>query len=171
MAERHLSARWLAAAVLVSLMAPALPLRAEPATAALSGVIRSAEQHPLAGARLLVAEREGGEVTRSEWTTDDGSFAIAGLEPGRYDLAVEIDSGLYVIRAPIDLLPGVNRAVQIAVGSAEADAARTGEPLPSAWNNPAVAGAIVLGLAILIGVLVKNATEDEISATTVQTGN
>ncbi len=169
MAQRHISARWLALAVIVSLLGPVLPAGAEPATAALSGVIRSAEdQTPLAGARMLVADRENAEVTRSEWTAADGNFSIAELDPGRYDLAVEVEGGLYLIRAPIDLMPGVKRAVQIAVGIAEReDEENAREPLPSSWDNPAAAGAIVLGLALLIGVFVKNATDDEVTTTTV----
>ncbi len=171
MAQRHISARWLAQAVIVSLLGPVLPAAAKPATATLSGVIRSAEdQTPLAGARILVADRENAEVTRSEWTAADGNFSIAELDPGRYDLAVEVQGGLYLIRAPIDLVPGVKRAVQIAVGIVEpeddkTDNENTRAPLASAWDNPVAAGAIVLGLAILIGVLVKNATDDEVAST------
>ncbi len=165
MAQRHISARWLALAMIVSLLGPVLPAGAEPATAALSGVIRSAEEGtPVAGARILVADRENAAVTRSEWTAADGNFSIAELDPGRYDLAVEVHGGLYLIRAPIDLMPGVKRTVQIAVGTAEREGdGNAREPLPSSWDNPAAAGAIVLGLAILIGVLVKNATEDEVT--------
>ncbi len=172
MVQRHIWARWLAPAVIVSLLGPALPAAREPATAALSGVIRSAaDQTPLAGARILVAYRENAEVTRSEWTTADGNFSIAELDPGRYDLAVEVQGGLYLIRAPIDLVPGVKRAVQIAVGTAQLEEdGNAGAPLPSAWDNPAAAGGIVLGLAILIGVLVKNATSDEIVSTNTNNG-
>ena len=172
MAQRSMTARLLALAVIVSLPGPLLTAAAEPAAAALSGVIRSAaDRTPLAHARLLVADRENGEVTRSEWTAADGNFSIARLDPGRYDLAVEVEGGLYLIRAPIDLMPGVNRAVQIAVGIAEReDDGNAREPLPSSWDNPAAAGAIVLGLAILIGVLVKNATADEVTSTNTNTG-
>ena len=89
-AQRYLPARLPALAVIVSLLTPVLPAAAEPAAAALSGVIRSAaDQAPLSHARLLVADRENGEVTRSEWTGADGNFSIAGLDPGRYDLAVD----------------------------------------------------------------------------------
>jgi len=167
MAQRHILARLLVPVVIVSLLGPVLQAGAGPTAAALSGVIRSAaDQTPLADARLLVADRESGQVTRSGWTAADGNFSIAGLDPGRYDLAVEVESGLYLIRAPIDLMPGVSRPVQIAVGiAAPEDDGNAGEPLPSAWDNPAAAGAIVLGLAILIGVLVKNATEDEVTST------
>jgi hypothetical protein len=175
MAQRHISARLLAVAVIVSLAGPVLPAAAEPASAALSGVIRSAaDQSPLADVRLLVVDRESAEVTRSEWTVADGNFSIAELDPGRYDLAVEVQGGLYLIRAPLDLMPGVQRAVQIAVGIVEpeddkTDNENTRAPLPSAWDNPVAAGAIVLGLAILIGVLVKNATGDEITSTNTNT--
>ena len=175
MAQRHISAKLLALAVIVSLAGPVLPAAADPASAALSGVIRSAaDQTPLADVRLVIVDRESAAVTRSEWTVADGNFSIAELDPGRYDLAVEAQGGLYLIRAPLDLMPGVKRAVQIAVGIGEPgddqnvnENAR--EPLPSSWDNPVAAGAIVLGLAVLIGVLVKNATGDELTSTNTNT--
>ena len=166
MAQHNVSGRLVALAVIVSLTGPGLPAGAEPAVAALSGVSRSAaDQAPLAGARLLVVDRENGEATRSEWTAADGNFSIAGLDPGRYDLAVEVQGGLYLIRAPIDLVPRVKRTVQIAVGIAELEGEESARaPLPSLRDNPVAAGVIVLGLAVVIGVLVKNATDDELAS-------
>ncbi len=168
MAQPKLNARLLAVAVVLSLQAPLVStvstLAAEPPTALITGVLRSATDHsPMAGARLLVSDRKTGEISRSDETGSDGSFVIADLNSGEYDLAVEVDGGLFVIRTPIYLVGGVKRTVQIAVGVAEtADAT---EAKASAWDNPAAAGAMVLGLAILVGAAVKNLTEDEVTAT------
>jgi hypothetical protein len=60
--------------------------------------------------------------------------------------------------------------VQVAVGvdlPTVADAA-SAEASPNIWTNPFSAGALVLGLAIVVGVLVKEATDAELVSTTFQ---
>jgi hypothetical protein len=168
MRQRSVTARLLAAVVVAALPAPSLPAVPEPGSAELGGVILTAEQTHLAGARLLAADPAQGKVYRSEPTAPNGSFALSGLEPGTYDLAVEVDGGLYLVEDPLYLVAGVKRTVRIAVGAepppepgvpSPRDA--TTEQAPSLWNNPVSAGAIVLGIAIVVGVLVANATEDD----------
>lgn len=154
-------ARLLAALLIVALPAPGLAARAEPATGGLTGVIRAANNTPLAGARLLATEDAENTVFRSEPTTDDGNFSLGELEPGTYRLAVEVDEGIYLVRYPVPVVAGVNRAVQIALGeTADASSGRAA-PETSVWNNPYTAGAIVLGVAIVVGILIKNVTDDE----------
>jgi hypothetical protein len=161
-----------ATVVIVALSAPGFAARAEPASGGLTGVIRTADRSPLAGARLLAAQADDGEVFRSEPTTGDGSFTLSDLPPGSYSLAVEIDDGIYLVQDPLPVVAGVKRVVQIAVGvepsgsTGSVASATAGEtPTPSVWSNPYSAGAIVLGLAIIVGVLVKNVTDDELAAT------
>jgi hypothetical protein len=176
MRQRSVTARVLAAIVVAALPAPCFSALAEPQSAELSGVILTAKQTHLAGARLLAADPEQGKVYRSEPTPSNGSFTLSGLEPGTYELAVEVDGGLYLVKDPLYLVAGVRRTVRIAVGAeppadggvpSPGDAAP--EPSPSAWNNPVSAGAIVLGIAIVVGVLVENATGDEVTSTQVNT--
>jgi hypothetical protein len=174
MRKRSVTAKLLAAVVVAALPVPCLPALPEPASAELGGVILTAKQTHLAGARLLAADPARGEVYRSEPTAPNGSFTLPGLEPGTYDLAVEVDGGLYLVEDPIYLVAGVKRTVRIAIGvepprGGDAPSPREAapEPSPSVWNNPVSAGAIVLGIAIVVGVLVANATEDEISSTQV----
>ncbi len=150
---------------------PWYPALAETQSAGLSGVIRGADRAPLEGARLLAADPDSGRVVRSDQSTPDGNFVLT-LEAGTYELAVEVDGGLYLVEKPMELVAGVARPVQIAVGVGDADgtigaAAADGSPRPasSVWNNPASAGALVLGLAIVVGIIVNNATDDEINAT------
>lgn len=141
------------------------PLSHAASTAGLEGVIRDDRQQPLSGVRLLAVHRESGLDSRSERTADDGGFRLAGLAAGRYDLAVESDAGIYIVGQPVDLVSDVQRHVQIAV-TAEALPAATSidRSRSSLWNNPLTAGAIVLGAAILVGVLVKDLTDDELDA-------
>lgn len=167
MSERHWMAGPLAAATIVALVAAWLPTHAEPAPAGITGVIRSADRAPLAGVRLLAADPGSGRVHRSEPTSGEGSFTLSGLTPGRYDLAVETDKGLYLVKDPLYLVAGVQRTVQIAVGEGPPTAAEQGasQPAPGIWNSPFAAGALVLGFAIVIGILVKEATDDELNST------
>jgi len=141
--------------------------------AALSGVIRDAARTPLAGARLWAAPTGGARLFRSEPAGPDGGFELGGLPAGPCDLAIELDGGLYVVEAPVVLVPGIKRAVQVSVGrAATGPLSPAAEPTPDAggarssvWNNPLSAGLIVLGAAIVVGAVVKNVTDDEPNAT------
>jgi hypothetical protein len=151
----------------------ALPVAWTPAAAApdrseLVGTIRTSAGTPLEGARVLAADADRGEVHRSEPSGPDGGFTLSDLPPGTYDLAVQTDEGVWLVREPLYLVAGARRTLRIAVG--EEPASGTGAPeqaSPSVWNNPFSAGAIVLGAAIVVGALVKRATEDEEPATPV----
>jgi len=141
------------------------PLAHATSTAGLQGVIRDERQQPLAGVRLLASHRDSGVATRSAPTAKDGGFNVSGLAAGRYDLAIESDAGLYLVPQPVDLVPGLQRHVQIAI-AAETTAAPPSidRSKASMWNNPLSAGAIVLGAAIIVGALVKDLTDDESTA-------
>ena len=161
----------LAAALTIAVLPVAwTPAAQPPGRAELAGTIRTTAGTPLEGARLLAADSDRGEVHRSAPTDADGGFTLADLPPGTYDLAVETDEGVYLVRDPLYLVDGVRRTLRIAVGAAPADQAGGGaspEATPSVWNNPLTAGALVLGIAIVVGALVKRATEDEGPATPV----
>jgi len=160
--QRWASGRLLAAALIMALPAPWFSVLAEPGTARLSGVIQTRERVPLAGVRVLAADPERGSVRRSEPTSAEGEFTLAGLEPATYELAVETDGGIYLVGESLYLVEGVKREVQIVVGEQAAPAAaHRREARPSVWDNPYTAGAIVLGAAIVVGVLVNQWTEDE----------
>jgi len=174
MRHRSMTARLLAAVVVAALPAPCLPALPEPGSAELSGVILTATGTHSEGARLLAADPALGKVYRSEPTPSDGSFTLSGLEPGTYELAVELDGGLYLVKDPLYMVAGVKRTVRIAIGeelpldgSVPSTSNAASEPAPSLWNNPVSAGAIVVGIAIVVGLLVENATEDEVASTQV----
>jgi len=169
MTERSWMVRLLAFGAMLALAGPWFPVRAEAeaAAAGLNGVIRSSDRSPIAGARLLATDAEGQTVHRSEPSSEDGAFSLTGMEPGTYRLAVELDEGLYLVEAPVYLVGGVQRTVQVAVG-ADGPADRDGDgvqPAAGLWNNPWAAGGLVLGFAIVVGVLVKNQTDDELTST------
>jgi hypothetical protein len=174
MTQRSVMARLLASVAIAALPAAWIPTPAEPLAAGLTGVIRGADRTPLAGARLLAAHTAKGRVYRSAPSSNEGSFTLSELEPGSYALAVETDGGVYLVRDSLPLVAGVQRTVQISVGaepfsdgeSPVAGHASAGQAA-NIWNNPLSAGALVLGIAIVVGVLINNATDDELASTPV----
>ena len=67
MRQRKGVVRWLAEMLIAALPAAWFPASAEPG-ASVTGVIRGADQAPLAGARLLATTSSAGPVFRSEPT-------------------------------------------------------------------------------------------------------
>jgi hypothetical protein len=164
MGERSKTFKLISLSVILALTGAGLPVLADAPTAGLRGVIRAHDRGPLEGARLLAAEPDSGEVYRSEPTAADGSFVLADLAPGSYDLAVEVEGGFYLVKQSLELVGGVQRDVQVAVAAPAAGATLPADEAQAGmWNNPFIAGGLVLGFAILVGALVKNATEDELS--------
>ena len=165
MGERSMIGKLVSLSVILALAAAGFPVAADEPQAGLHGTIRAHDRSPLAGVRLLAAEPETGKVYRSEPTAANGSFVLTGLEAGRYDLAVEVEGGIYLVKQSLDLVAGVQRDVQVAIGApgAARSPVATDEAQAGLWNNPFIAGGLVLGFAILAGALVKNATEDELS--------
>jgi len=170
MIQRSVSVKLLAVAVIASLQVLSVPVLAGPQTATLSGVILStADNAPLPGARVFVGDPATGRVVPSPATGDSGSFTVTGLSPGRYEIAVETGEGLYIVSTPVQLAPGAVQDVQIKVDpDAKADdddddPAGGGVPPSgtSVWNNPLPASLLVLGGAVVLGLLVENATDDE----------
>lgn len=96
----------------------------------------------------------------------DGSFSIAELPAGTVELAVETSEGLYVVPTPVAIAPGTTRALQLALGGRQ----DSSDPPPPAdtkkkkksggvWANPLYATLIVVGSAIVVGVLVNELTK------------
>jgi len=174
---------------LVLCLSVAGPIGATPANSTLSGVVRSGGGNaPLPGARVLAGDVATGEVYPSSPTAEDGTFEISDLRPATYRIAVEANSGLYLIEQPVPLAAGANQAVGISVDpsmNAATDDVGTGggkgsgkgdddedddDPgavpppkkgsRPQIWNNPLTASLAVFGLAVIFGLVIENATDD-----------
>ncbi len=156
--------RWIVAAVVVALEIPFVPVHAGSASATLAGrVVTASTRAPLAGARVHVGERRTQRIVVSGTTGADGGFEIAGLPPAAYDLAVESNGGIYPVDSPLRLAAGERRAIQLAVSSVaagdEAKAPRK-KSLASLWNNPLAATLIVVGAAVVVGLIIGSATDE-----------
>jgi hypothetical protein len=156
--------RWFIPAVVLALLAPAPALQAQPGAAMLSGVIRSQDQAPLAGARLVAVDPRTGDTITSEATTPDGHFELPGLHEGTWELAVAHGGGVYLVEFPLYLAGGVRRDVQIVVDPRSAVAAGDA-PMAKAGTNPFLATALTVDIATLVAVLLNNVTDDEKDAT------
>ncbi|MDX1389612.1 MAG: carboxypeptidase-like regulatory domain-containing protein [Acidobacteriota bacterium] len=134
-------------------------------TASISGLVVA---HParaaLEGAVVGALERGSTSFYRSAPTDADGAFRLDGLPPGRYALAVEVDRGVFLSEASVPLQSGERRVVQVAV-SEDSDS----DPDPAApvtakskgnpWDNPVTATLIVIGGAVVVGLLLKEVGE------------
>jgi hypothetical protein len=164
--RRGTAFRWIAATVIVALGIPLGPATAGVASATLGGrIVSLGDRAPLAGARVHVGEHRTKEIAVSLTTGEDGSFEITGLPPAAYDLAVESESGIYVVESPVRLEAGQRRTVQLAVSRAAANeggGAKAGakKSLSAWWNNPLTATLIVVGAAVIVGTIIGSSTNE-----------
>jgi hypothetical protein len=164
MRERGPMRRGLAGLLAICLPAVVVPESAGAATTAtLSGtVLSAADRSPLAGARLYLGDPESGDVYPSEPTDTSGRFRVAGVPPSTYEVAVAVERGLYLVPDSVTLEGGAERTLLLAIDPQTTpgpdDAPATGLHL---WSNPLTAALLVLGSALVVGVAVENATDDE----------
>lgn len=168
MTQRSFVSRAVAVLAIAALSTSTFPVSASDAGARLTGsVLSGAESQPLVGAKLHAGDPKTGEVFTSGVTGDDGAFEIADLPASTYELAVEADGGLYVVTTPVRLAPGQSETLQVAVNPQmapdpeEAAAVEARHTRASLWNNPLTAALIVLGAALVLGVVIDSATDDD----------
>lgn len=159
------------AKLVVALLVPALawvtvPAATAPATGTITGhVLAAGTLAPLKGVQVHVGDPKTGEVRSSTPTGDDGSFAVSGLPPSKYEIAVQAPQALYVAGGSVALAAGETRSLQVAVNQQVAPSPAENDKKDRGgaawWNNPFTATLIVLGSAVLIGVLVDNAVDDD----------
>ena len=167
MKQHSVTAKVLAVALVLSLQSLFMPVSADDQTASVSGTVLSSGTHePLPGAKLYAADPKSGELFPSTTTGADGSFTVEGLPPSTYELAVESDGNLYLVGAPLTLAPGQTQNVNVAInpqGAAspeeqEKEKHRGGTGI---WNNPLTAALVIAGAAIVLGVIINEATKDD----------
>lgn len=166
--------------ILASILVLVFPLTATPllagvGTASISGTLFSAATStPLAGARLHLKDAATGGSYVSSPAGIDGAFDVANLPASSYRIAVESNGGLYVVDTPVKLDAGAPRHLRLAVrttgrgrsgradsGAKAEEANKNGAQDTSFWSNPLTATLLVVGGAILVGVIVDQATDDD----------
>ena len=163
--ETCVTRRVLAAVLVVGLQALSIPAGAAPASA-LSGsvVIGATEPVPLRGAIVHLADTESGAIVASTRTDDSGAFRAEGIAPASYRLGIESEGRLYAVASPLTLAPGQAQNVTVAIpGNAQTGAVPEDEEsrkrAMSWWNNPLTASLIVVGGAVILGIIIDKATD------------
>ena len=166
--KHSLATRVLALVLVVSLQALFVPAKAAEEAASLGGMVVSSETDaPLVGVRLHAGDPKTGRIYSARPTSEDGGFRLGKLPPASYQLAVETEGGLYVVESPLKLSPGQIRDVTVAINpeSAPSPAEEEEEKKKKGvgfWNNPVTASAAVIGSATLLGLLLKEGTDDPV---------
>ena len=179
MCVKSSAARILASALIVTFPLPVTPpalAATADGTAAISGTLFSATSStPLAGARLHLKDPVTGASFVSSVAGADGAFDLENVPASSYHLAVESNCSLYVVDAPVRLDADATRHVRVAVretgrgrgGRADSetpDADKKEGKEKSFWTNPLTATLLVVGGAILVGVIVDQATNEDAPA-------
>ena len=122
MTKRSFLVKALAGALVVLLPAITVPASAA-STASLSGTVLSVDDSsPLGGATVHVGDSESGTIYTSAPTNPDGNFQLEQLPAGTYELAVEMNGGLYLVESLVSLAPGASQRVHLAVKASRSTA-------------------------------------------------
>ncbi len=163
MNDRRRFIKGTAIALVVALAAGALSARAG-ADGALAGhVLLSSPPAPLEGARVLLSNARTGTAYASPATASDGSFAVTGIEPGTYRLAVQSGAGVYTVASTVAVPAGPARNVELALKEGEpatttTQDAGTKHRKGSWWDNPLTASLVVVGAAVVLGLIVDQSS-------------
>jgi hypothetical protein len=119
---------------------------------------------PRPGVVVALVEPATERAYRSSPTDARGAFTIDAAPAGDYALLVEAPEGAFLASSHMQLAPGVNRPVSLALkpgkqGEPPAAAAAPAEPKkggPPTWAKWVIAGAIVVGAAIVVDAVTKS---------------
>jgi hypothetical protein len=142
-----------------------LPSLASIPTGALAGRVLSLPERPAATAVWIAPSLSPGAPVRAE-VAEDGSFTAEGLPAGAAELAIETAGGLYVVTTPVAIAPGTTRHLQLALGGRQ-DTSPAPPPEQKSrrpggvWANPLYATLIVVGSAIVLGVIISELTQPD----------
>jgi len=124
-------------------------------------IVRSADQSPMVGARIHIANPRTKVIFSSAPAGRKGTFSVAEIPADRYSLAVEHEGGLYVVETPLRVTDGGKQTLNLAV-TPMSDLQRSNlektddsdDPGGLAlWDNPLTATLVGLGIAVVLGVV------------------
>jgi Carboxypeptidase regulatory-like domain len=118
---------------------------------------------PRPGVVVALVEPASERAYRSSPTDARGAFTIDAAPAGDYALLVEAPEGAFLASSHVQLAPGVNRPVSLALKPGRQDEPPAGstppEPKksgPPTWAKWVIAGAVVVGAAIVVDAVTKN---------------
>ncbi len=122
---------------------------------------------PRAGVVVTLVEPASEKAYRSSSTDARGAFKIDAAPAGRYALLVEAPEGAFLASSNLQLAPGVNRPVSLALKPGRQETPPSGAPasppqsepkkagIPT-WAKWVIAGGIIVGAAIVVDAVTKN---------------
>lgn len=125
----------LAASLAVAQVAPVLAAT-DPVGSILTGRILDETGQPVVGARVFVYHLSSEEVFESTATDAKGSYEIAGLPYGYFDLAVETPQGLYVADQVVNVPPSGKVTLPLGLYSYTEARASDGRGFPGTEQSP-----------------------------------
>lgn len=151
---------------LVTLASSGVFLAGSPST--LTGrVMTQTGADPRQGVVVTLVEPATERAYRSSPTDARGAFTIDSAPAGSYALVVEAPEGAFLASNNLQLAPGVNRPVSLALkpGKADEEPAKATPPpdhqkrgVPT-WAKWVIAGGIIVGAAIVVDSVTKDDNE------------
>jgi hypothetical protein len=130
------------------------------AQSTLSGrVVAQDGADPRAGVVVTLIEPASERAYRSSPTDAQGAFTITSAPAGSYELVVEAPEGAFLASSNLQLAPGVNRPLSLALKPGRQDQPPAETPAPAAgkkkegpptWAKWVIAGGIIVGGAIIV---------------------
>jgi len=156
--------KWVAIALVVLVPATLSPALAAGATASLSGeVVFGEARTPVSEAVVRVLDDNGQTVYASQPTSANGDFAIEGLQPGEYQLAVETADGAYLVRPGVQLNAGQNQNVGLALNNAKVTDS-TVRIAPAQSGGASWLPWVGFGAVVFVAAVGSNLSDDETSS-------
>jgi hypothetical protein len=120
---------------------------------------------PRAGVVVTLVEPASERAYRSSPTDARGAFKIDAAPAGSYAVVVEAPEGAFLAASNLQLAPGMNRPVSLALktaaegeppaGTTAAPPAKKSGELPT-WAKWVIAGGVIVGAAIVVDSVTKN---------------
>ncbi len=155
--------------VIAAALITILPLALTPAfTATDDGVIHGivlevGNRAPMAGIKVHVADPATGIIRTSGSTGDDGAFTVESLPAATYEIGLEKDGRLFLVRTPVAVAPGQSQNIAVAINQ-DVSQEEDDDSKATFWQNPLTAALLVTGGAILIGLLLESSTDRDSSS-------
>src|SRR6185503_16587476 len=102
--------RWLACLVAIALVALAVPAQAQFDTGQINGFVRDSQGAPIPGATVRVIN-EGTRLEKTYTTDTSGYYIAPTLQPGKYQLSVELTGFRKYAKTGITVDSGANIGV------------------------------------------------------------
>ncbi len=153
---------------LVSMTSSSFLLAGSPSS--LSGrVLAQNGADPRAGVVVALVEPATERAFRSSPTDAKGAFTIDTAPAGNYAVVIEAPEGAFMASNHVQLAPGVNRPVSLALkpgkpaGATPAAGGSTGGGIPT-WTKWVIAGGVIIGGAIVVNGVTQTSSGSEASS-------